>query len=284
MSSNYNIYNNIDTSKCSETKSAAGNGTGTSEDIGFNFCVIDGKKGEGYDEITGEKIISGDYTYALASDSESYVIMEYNGDEENIIIPSSYDNKTISRIGSFAFYGNNTIKTLQINDNIKTIGGLCFGDCKNLISVVFSSGGECDIGHCAFRGCTKLENLDLTGCSKLRASCFAWCTGLKEVTCPKNVVYFGANIFYNCNIELIIECDDKALMTVEPYAFYFMGRNSSVSFTAITAPETQTNVGANSANNYYYFSHSYLEQNLYKPGIWCKYYYHVAIPLSFASE
>ena len=284
MSSNYNIYNNIDTSKCSETKSAAGNGTGTSEDIGFNFCVIDGKKGEGYDEIAGEKIISGDYTYALASDSESYVIMEYNGDEENIIIPSSYDNKTISRIGSFAFYGNNTIKTLQINDNIKTIGGLCFGDCKNLISVVFSSGGECDKGHCAFRGCTKLENLDLTGCSKLRASCFAWCTGLKEVTCPKNVVYFGANIFYNCNIELIIECDDKALMTVEPYAFYFMGRNSSVSFTAITAPETQTNVGANSANNYYYFSHSYLEQNLYKPGIWCKYYYHVAIPLSFASE
>ena len=283
MSSNYNVYNNIDTSKCQITKLADGKGSGTAEDIGFNFCVIDGQKGIGYDEITGDDIVSGNYTYALASDTESYVIREYNGDEESIIIPSEYNGKTISRIGSFAFYGNDKIKSLVINNNIKTIGGLCFGDCKKLEYLTFTPGGECDIGHCAFRGCTKLTNLDLSGASKLRASCFAWCTGLSTVVCPKNVVYFGSNVFYDCNINLTIECDDKTFMTVEPYAFYFMGGNSSVSFTGVTEPETITGAPATGGNSYYYNSQSYVEQNLYKPGIWCKYYYHVAIPLNFVT-
>ena len=85
----------------------------------------------------------------ISSDSESYVIMEYNGDEENVTIPNVYNDKIISRIGSFAFYGNTTLKTLVINSNIKTIGGLGFGACPNLESVTFTSGGECEIGHCA---------------------------------------------------------------------------------------------------------------------------------------
>ena len=239
MSANYNVYNNIDTSGCESVKSAEGSGSGTAEDIGFNFAVIDGQKGEGYDEITGDKIVSGNYTYALSSDSESYVIMEYNGDEENVTIPNVYNDKIIS-------------------------------------------GGECEIGHCAFRGCTKLSSLDLSGASILRHSCFAWCTGLTTVTCPKNVVYFGGNIFYNCNIDLTIECDDSTLMTVEPYAFYFMGRNSSIKFTGITAaPSTLTGVGANSDKNYYYNSQNYVEEKVYKPGIWCMYYYHIAINPTF---
>ena len=100
------------------------------------------------------------------------------------------------------------------------------------------------------------------------------------------MVYFGANIFFNCNIALTIECDDKTLMTVEPYAFYYIGRNSSVTFTSITEPEILTLIPAasNAANTYYYHSHSYLEQNVYKSGIWCKYYNHIGIPLTFASN
>ena len=285
MSANYNVYTNIDTSKCQNVKSADGAGTGTAEDIGFNFCVIDGQKGAGYDKITGDKIVSENYTYALASDSESYVIMEYNGNEENITIPSFYNDKTISRIGSFAFYGNTTLKTLVINSNIKTIGGLGFGACTNLESVTFTSGGECEIGHCAFRGCEKLSNLDLSGASILRHSCFALCTGLKTVICPKNVVYFGGNIFYNCDMDLTIECDDTSLMTVEPYAFYFMGRNSSVKFTGIAEePKNLKGVSATGGNSYYYNSQNYVEEKLYKPGIWCKYYYHIAIPLTFSKS
>ena len=283
MSSNYNIYNNIDTTKCKTAKSGASNGGGTDEDKPFNFCVIDGEKGEGYDEITGEKIVSGDYTYALARDEQSYVIMDYNGTDQNIIIPSVYNEKPVSRIGSFSFYAKETIKQVTINSNIKTLGGLCFGACPNLETVIFSSGGTCEVGHCAFRGCKKLKNLDLTGASILRASSFAWCTGLTEVVCPRNVVYFGANVFYNCNINLTIECDDISLMTVEPYAFYFMGFNSKIEFTGISKPTSVIGVAATGSNSYYYNSQNYVEKVLYKPGVWCKYYYHVAIEPKFKS-
>ena len=284
MSANYNIYNNIDTSGCQQVKSGAGSGSGTDEDQSFNFAVIDGQKGAGYDEITGDKIVSGDYTYALAKDEESYVIMSYNGSNDTITIPSVYNEKPVSRIGSFSFFANEIIKSVTINPNIKTLGGLCFGACPNLETVIFSEGGSAEVGHCSFRGCKKLKNLDLSGASILRASSFAWCYGLTDVTCPKNVVYFGGNVFYDCNINLTIECDDISLMTVEPYAFYYIGSNSTITFTGVNEPTNVIGVGANSANNYYYYSQNAVENKVYLPGVWCKYYYHVRVPPTFKTS
>ena len=86
-------------------------------------------------------------------------------------------------------------------------------------------------------------------------------------------------------MDLTIECDDTSLMTVEPYAFYFMGRNSTVKFTGIAEePKNLKGVSATGSNSYYYNSQNYVEEKLYKPGIWCKYYYHIAIPLTFSKS
>ena len=277
MSSNYNIYKNIDTSCCETTKNADGKGSGTIEDIPFGFCIIDGLKGPGNEIITGDKIMSGDYTYALNPDSTSYIIMEYTGLDLDIIIPKEFKRKQITRIGSLAFYGNKNIKSLTIDSNITSLGGLCFGDCKSLKTVTFKSGGTYEIGHCAFRGCEKLSQVDLTGVKILRASCFAWCKSLEKLVCPKSVVYFGANCFYNDNVDLTIECDDISLMTVEPYAFYYIGFKSKIIFTGIKKPTNLACVAAKGENSYYYQSQSYVEKNVYKEGFWGKYYYHVAV-------
>ena len=281
MSSNYNVYNNIDTSRCNKPSAGDGNGTGTAEDIAFAFCVINGKKGAGYDPIKGNKEKSGDYTYALTSDSNSYVITEYSGNEEVVIIPKKYNGKSISRIGSFAFYGNQKILSVAISNNIQSLGGLSFGNCPNLKSVTFTSGGSYEIGHCAFRGCTKLNTLDLTDVKILRASCFAWCTGLQKVVCPQSVVYFGGNCFYNCNIDLTIQCNNSSAMTVEPYAFYFIGLKSKINFTGISMPTNTIPVPARGKDDYYYNSQNFVEEKLYKPGVWCHSYYHVAVMPTF---
>ena len=281
MSSNYNIYNNIDTTGCTKVKEASSNGTGTIQDIGFGFCVIDGQKGPGNEIITGDKIISGDYTYALNSDSTSYIIIEYSGLDSVIIIPKKFRGKPISRIGSFAFYGNQNLISVVICNNISSLGGLSFGNCKSLKSVTFTSGGSYEIGHCAFRGCDRLNNVDLTNVKILRASCFAWCKSLENLVCPKSVVYFGANCFYNDNINLIIECDDISLMTVEPYAFYFIGFKSTISFIGVSPPTNLKGVSATGNSSYFYNSHSYVENEVYIEGVWCKYYYHVAVTPKF---
>jgi len=280
MSSNYNIYNNIDTSGCKKVKNADGQGTGTEEDVGFGFCVIDGMKGPGNEIITGDIIISGDYSYALNSDSTSYILMEYSGIDSNIITPKKFRGKPVSRIGSFAFYGNKNLLSITITKNIKSLGGLSFGNCTSLKNLKFMDGGEYEIGHCAFRGCSKLNKVDLTGVKILRASSFAWCSNLRKLVCPKNVVYFGSNCFYNDNIDLTIECDDISLMTVEPYAFYFIGFDSKIKFTGVSKPTDLKGVSA-TANGYYYNSQSYVERKVYNPGVWCKYYYHVAVTPTF---
>ena len=281
MSSNYNIYNNLDTSGCQIIKSADSNGTGTIEDIPFGFCVIDGMKGPGNEIITGDKIITGDYTYALNSDSTSYILIEYSGLDSVIIIPKKFRGKNISRIGSFAFFGNKNIISVTIGENITSLGGLSFGNCTSLKTLTFTNGGTYEIGHCAFRGCEKLSQVDLTGVKILRASCFAWCKSLEKLVCPKSVVYFGANCFYNDNVDLTIECDNIDLMTIEPYAFYFIGFKSKINFTGINKPTTLTGVSATGSGSYYYSSHSYVEKKVYLEGVWCKYYYHVAVTPTF---
>jgi hypothetical protein len=281
MSSNYNIYNNIDTKGCTYASNAQNNGTGTEEDVGFGFCVIDGVKGPGNEKITGEIIKSGDYSYALNSDSTSYIIIEYFGTESVVITPKKYNGKSVSRIGSFAFYNHKNLMSITITNNIKSLGGLSFGNCSSLKIVKFLSGGEYEIGHCAFRGCDKLKDVDLTDVKILRASCFAWCPSLQKIVCPKSVVYFGSNCFYRDNIDLTIQCDNISQMTVEPYAFYFIGFNSKINFTGVSQPTNVVGVPATGNNSYYYNSQSYVERNFYKPGVWCKYYYHVAVTPTF---
>ena len=195
MSSNYNVYNNIVTSDCQQFKVAAGDGGGTSEDIGFAFCLFDGQKGPGNDIITGDKIYNGDYTYALNSDSTSYILVEYSGLNSVIMIPKKFKGKPISKIGCFAFYGNKNLISVTINYNIKSVGGLSFGDCKNLKILTFEENGKYEVRHCAFRGCDNLSKVDLTGVKILRSSCFALCKSLKKIVYPKTVTYFGANCF-----------------------------------------------------------------------------------------
>ena len=87
MGANYNLYNKLDTKVSEITRNPDANGYGTEEDIGFNFSVIDGVKGGGNEVITGDKIESGDYEYALNSDETSYNLLKYSGLDAVITIP-----------------------------------------------------------------------------------------------------------------------------------------------------------------------------------------------------
>lgn len=168
MSSNYHIYYNIDTTGCQKVKEAATNGNGTIQDVPFGFCIIDNEKGPGNEIIKGDKIVSGDYTYALNSDSTSYILMEYSGLDSVIYIPKKFKGKPITRIGSFAFYENKNLISVIIEKNISSLGGLSFGNDSSLKFLNFMDGGSYEIGHCVFRGCEKLIDVDLTDVKILR--------------------------------------------------------------------------------------------------------------------
>jgi hypothetical protein len=285
MSSNYNIFNNIDMSECSGTLLVySSNGTGP--EVPGAFEIVDGKIGPGDDTYAenSEEIINSNYIYRLNEDSTGYIIVKYTGSESELTLPSTFNDLNITQIGDFAFYNNENLISVTIPNNIKIVGDLSFSNCTKLTNVTFSVGGSYEIRHAAFKYCTSLKTLDLTGVTTIRSSAFYECKSLKSVNCPESVIYFGTNCFYLDDIDLIINCTDSSIMTVEPYAFYFMGRNSTITFTGLSSAPSVVGYSYTGSNSYYYYSQLYMENNVYSPGKWAKYFYHCAIPVKYTGS
>lgn len=76
------------------------------------------------------KTTSGDYEYANG------VIYKYNGNDENVIIPSEIDGMAITAIGEYAFKDKTIMKSVKIPNSIKTIEHGAFNGCTNIKSIV----------------------------------------------------------------------------------------------------------------------------------------------------
>ncbi len=89
-----------------------------------------------------------------------YEVVSYSGSEKNIIIPSTYENKPVSRIARRAFYGNTVIESVNTGA-VTVISGRAFEGCTSLKSVVF--GAELIyIDVKSFSGCTSLTSAEFT--------------------------------------------------------------------------------------------------------------------------
>ena len=103
---------------------------------------------------------------------ENDVLMRYNGNDNNIVIP--YGVKEIcdtsptrfalvfmsSRGPEGAFIGNKTVKSIVIPSSVTFIGGWAFAYCENLESVTIPEGVK-QIGENAFSGCSKLKTINI---------------------------------------------------------------------------------------------------------------------------
>ena len=72
----------------------------------------------------------------------------------NLIVPSSIDGYTITKISDYAFSGYKNLKTIEFGETISEVGDYAFWDCENLVSVVFAS-KNIDIKENAFAGCSE---------------------------------------------------------------------------------------------------------------------------------
>ena len=91
------------------------------------------------------------------------------------------------------------IETVEIDDNITTIGEYSFFECENLTSANIPAKAA-KIGQAAFENCYNLaaitlpEGLDLIG-----AVAFDSCNTLKEITIPSTLSSIGADAFVSCS-------------------------------------------------------------------------------------
>lgn len=106
-----------------------------------------------------------------------------------IVIPETYNGRTVVAIGDRAFYANQMINKIVIPRTVLSIGQNAFSGCLNLHTVVAKDSQITEIGAKAFEGCTRLTNLSL----------------------PATLEIIDMRAFYNCKLD----CEFEELFDVE---------------------------------------------------------------------
>ncbi|MBQ9782468.1 MAG: leucine-rich repeat domain-containing protein [Clostridia bacterium] len=98
-------------------------------------------------------------TYAINEDNQSYSVIGIGTcTDSDIIIPSTYNNKPVTKIGDEAFRNCSTFTSITIPNSITKIGDYAFEDCVNLKSVTIGD-SVISIGNGAFCNCNSLTSI-----------------------------------------------------------------------------------------------------------------------------
>lgn len=107
-----------------------------------------------------------------------------------VIIPEkSPEGDIVTTIDTLAFYGNKTIKTIQIPSTVTRIGERCFGNCSSL---VYISVDPANIAFCDIDGV--LYSADLSTLLHFPAA-----SGAASIDIPAELKRISDMAFYNCD-------------------------------------------------------------------------------------
>ncbi len=80
----------------------------------------------------------GNFTYV--SCEGGYAVDKFIGTESEVVIPSTYNDKPVLLIDSFAFEFCKSLKSVTIPDSVTSISEYAFFYCDSLVSVTIGSG------------------------------------------------------------------------------------------------------------------------------------------------
>jgi hypothetical protein len=182
---------------------------------------------------------SGDYSYYINEDKTSVTICGYEGDAEELVIPTELDGYPVTEIGYQAF-SYVKVKSLTIPDRIREIQRRAFeycvvserftlpedvfigGDAFSYASlpdlIVIPRGAQLD--RCAFSYCKTGETLIVQPGAVIGERCFGYSKQLKTVFCESGSV-LKADAFEYCRVlEQAILCSD---VQMDEDAFSYCG-------------------------------------------------------------
>lgn len=161
------------------------------------------------------------------------VLVEYYGNEEEVVIP---DTLGITSIGRCAFTNSNKLRSVMLPEGIKSIGegafqgcqyletvlgayglqsiGNCaFYQCKNLDNTILSGNSTIrNIGTCAFYDCDSLTDIFLDGVRNIGSEAFYDCDNLKEVILPEEISFLGDHAFSQCQkLRSVMVCQGEGI-------------------------------------------------------------------------
>ena len=189
--------------------------------------------------------------------------------DTDVVIPSTIDGYTVTKIASNAFAGSillkSTLTSVVIPDTVTKIGMAAFSNCDKLVRIVIGDGVThvkasafrgCDnlkevvigssvksMGLYVFQACKSLENVVIKeGASVIGKYAFANCTSLKSIVIPGSVKKISNFAFSNCKglTEATIE---NGVERIGARAFLYCK-----SLTRVTIPESVKKIGESAFN------------------------------------
>lgn len=142
------------------------------------------------------------FSYGYLSDENGNFygieVMNYNGADTDVVVPSEIDGYPVVRIGTWAFSSRSHVTSVTLPDSITGIGSAAFDGCTSLKSINLPE-GLTDLGDQAFNCCSSLESIVIPdGITTIGDWMFQSCTSLRSVTLPDSVTSLGTQAFNNC--------------------------------------------------------------------------------------
>ena len=224
--------------------------------------------------ISASAETSGDYEYELLDDG-TVEITGYNGEDENVTIPSAIAGKKVTSIGDGAFYECTSLTSVTIPNSVTSIRNWVFSGCSSLKSITIPS-SVTSIGEDSFGVCKSLKNITIdsnnnnyssqdgvlfnkdktrlikypggntrisynipSGVTVIRSSAFSDCTNLKIITIPNSIKSIGDGAFSGCS-SLTNVTIPNSVTSIGYGAFGYCS-----SLTSITIPNSVTSIGDN---------------------------------------
>jgi len=172
-------------------------------------------------------------------DVDNGVLLKYNGPGGDVVIP---DNMGIASIGSQAFSGCSTLRSVTMPDSINSIGGRAFSGSS--LSSINLSKNLTSIGIEAFRGCNNLTNVVVpSGVTSIGWSAFDSCISLASITLPDGLTSIGNGAFWYCTSLTSINLP-SGMTKIESSTFY-----NCTKLTNVILPATLTSIDSSAFGN-----------------------------------
>ncbi|MGN1060873.1 MAG: leucine-rich repeat domain-containing protein [Candidatus Coproplasma sp.] len=209
--------------------------------VGLSACGGNGGSGG---ESTGAGSTGLDYVVF-----DDYCVVAGIGtcEDNDIIIPATYENKPVIGFAYASFKGLGKLTSVTIPNSVTYIGNSAFYGCSGLTSITIPD-SVTSIGYDAFSHCSSLTeiNYNATECAGLNQSGVFSESGRDEVGITVNIganvkkipkLLFGTNFASSVKIVSVRFAEGSVCESIEGSAF----RNCSL--TTITIPDSVTSIG-----------------------------------------
>ena len=204
-------------------------------------------------------------TMQLSADDSYYIVTDCSDNKTEVVIPDTYNGKTVKEIGEDAFSGCRSLTSITIPDSVTSIGDKVFSACnsltsvscpayaisyipkENLKTVIITSG--LSIGAWAFYDCDSLTSITIPdSVTSIGYGAFAYCDSLTSITIPDSVTNIGNSAFSGC-----ISLTSITFKDTSTWYRTTSSTNSGGTVTSVTIPSTNATYFTDTYNYYYWY-------------------------------